>query len=272
MQFINEEKWQIPSSDEDVAAFLANLQKMGLKYTTIRSYLTAIAYVHKVIGDSTEKTSSHLIQATMRGIKNKANAHINKATPITRDILQLLLDSLYKTKFSEYTIKHAKALFLTAYHTCARAGELTVSNIDTHTLKLSDIKQITNNQLKSYKISFNSYKHSRESSHVILNASGGKHCPVVALNEYMSVRNNKVPQLFVNANGTATTIRDFTKLLDVIAKQANVENLTTHSFRRGRATQMHLDNTPEEIIKATGRWRSAAYKGYIAKKRLHLPP
>ena len=123
----------MPVPQHIVAMFIVNLHQRGLKASTIRTYVTAISFVHK-IKQLTDTTAGFLINKTMQEITN-----INKQSsapsrkPITNDLLHQINDTIPYTQPNHYFISLVKALFLLSYYACMRAGEAVMSSHDQHT-------------------------------------------------------------------------------------------------------------------------------------------
>ena len=78
---------------------------------------------------------------------------------------------------------------------------------------------------------------------------------------------------FVKENGrpfkreeVAAALKDAIGRLGLKPKHYN-----THSLRSGHATQLFLNQCPNEVIKRYGRWHSEAYLKYIKTNKLYIP-
>ena len=132
----------MPVPQHIVAMFLVNLHNRGLKAATIRTYITAISFVHK-IKQLQDPTVGFLITKTIQGISNVNKLSSNPSRkPITKDLLHRIIDAVPYTQQNQYYILLVKALFLLSYHACMRAGEAVLSSHDQHTLLLQDVLKV----------------------------------------------------------------------------------------------------------------------------------
>ena len=254
--------------------FLVHLHKQRLRATTIRTYLTAISFVHR-IKNMPDPSHSLLITKTLHGIANLDKLRPSTPLrPITRDILHKLIDAIPAIQPFPYYQALLKALFLLTYHACMRAGEAVVSMHDQHTLSLSDIESTTYNQLPAYNITFRTYKHSHNPAILtLLPASTPQYCPVQSLKEYLRIRGQTPGKLFISCTRQPINRHFFADNLKSALGQLGLPSnqYNTHSFRIGRATQMALEHTPDSVIRTVGRWHSSAYQGYIRPTAIDLP-
>ena len=158
-------------------------------------------------------------------------------------------------------------MFMTLFYAWMRIGEAAVSTNSSHLLKIGDIQfQGPRKHPSSYTVSFNSYKHSRGQPHKmqIKQSSTNSNCPVQALHGYVVARRHKVGPLFQSQDGSAITRSEFESVLQGALSLAGVKGyIRSHSFRAGAATTAAMMGASEEQIRASGRWKSDAYKCYI---------
>ena len=87
-------------------------------------------------------------------------------------------------------------------------------------------------------------------------------CPVSALIRYLAIRGNRPGSLFLFENGRYLTRQHVSSVLRR-SLGASV-NVNTHSLRIGGASALAAVNTPDYVIQLLGRWRSDAFREYIA--------
>ena len=256
-----------------VALFIAHLYSKTLQHTTIRTYISAISFIHKIQGLE-DPTVSFLVSKALQGI-TKMNRHTKTPLlPITKVEMGLILLEIPFATNNIYDQKMYRALFLLTFHACLRAGEVVHSNKKCHTLQLNQIKPEHTSHGLTYSISFETYKHSSGRLPCIqITPTGDKDCPVKILRKFLAIRGEKCGPLFIKENGKPLTRIDFSKFLKDCVELAGLEsdNYNTHSFRIGRATQLAQDNASDATIRSTGRWRSSAYQKYIRPTTFHLP-
>ena len=261
----------MPAELNHICIFMLHLSNLGLSYTTIHTYLSAISFVHK-LQNNPDPTAAFIVNNTLLGIKNLNALCINQWLPITKDILHKLLQSLpFSTSTPhEHSLWHA--IYLLTYHACLRAGEVTLSKNSSNVIQFSQLI-LQRNQWVS--IQFNNFKHSQGRTPLLTIRAQplGTPCPVVALQQYLAIRGSNPGQLFQNSDNSPVTIEQFAANLKNAAIMSSLPHrrYTTHSFRIGKATQMATEGQPEHIIRKAGRWRSKAYQSYIRPDNIPLP-
>ena len=98
-----------------------------------------------------------------------------------------------------------------------------------------------------------------------LGATGKELCPVAAVLSFMVARRNSGGPLFTWRNGCFSTRDKFVKCLRTALGEAGylADKFAGHSFRIGAATTARRCGIQESLIKALGRWDSAAYLYYM---------
>ena len=260
-----------PASPEAVALFTIHLSQKKLAIRTIRTYTSAISYIHK-INNFPDPASSFLVAKTIQGLQNQNTQSVRSPLlPITRVILHQLIDNIPTCCHSTYHRYMWSALFHLCYHGCLRAGEAVVSSTPEHTLKVHQV-QVSQSHIT---INFKSFKHSGDATpSVTIQADPNPaRCPVKALQAYLAVRPQVDGPLFIETNATPIHRTQFTAFLKSVLAGTTLDpdSFNTHSFRIGRATQLAQDNHSQETIRSAGRWKSSAYIRYIRSDNIHLP-
>ena len=263
-----------PASPHSVALFIIHLSQRKLAIRTIRTYTSAISYVHK-LNNQIDPTNSFLVSKAILGLQNQnQQSQRPPLQPITRPILYKLIDCIPACAQSLYYVKMWTALFQLCFHACLRVGEAVQSSSTQHTLQLHQLlvspTQVT--------IAFSSYKHSNQATPSIVIQSHpqgpASRCPVLALTQYLDLRSKESGPLFVDPLGVPLHRSAFCSFLKQVLTAAGLDHnvYNTHSFRIGRATQLAQDNHSSETIRSAGRWKSSAYIGYIRSSNINLPP
>lgn len=259
----------MPALLSQISLFIIHLANTGITTSTIRTYLSAISFVHKM-QNLQDPTTAFIISKTLQGIKNLHTSTSLPRLPITKDILHTLLRTLPYAVPSQQDHTLWRAIFLFTYHACLRAGEVTLSRNPANVLKFHQV--VLHNT--HFTIQFYNYKHSQHATPLLTIQAQppGSPCPVQALRQYISVRGSYPAQLFINTDRTPVTIQQFTIVLRNAVAIASLPNrFTTHSFRVGKATQMASDGQPDHLIRRAGRWKSSAYQGYLRPENVILP-
>lgn len=255
-----------------VALYVASLSREGYAPSTIKLALSAISWYHRMNSVS-DPTSTPLIQRMLIGAKHSAPPP-KKLLPITRPILHDMVTKVDSLALSDYLKRLMKALLLLSYHTCARVGELLVSNNDDHTLKLENTFFKKDSNTTTLRFVFSSFKHNREGTDFLLeSADDPRFCPVRHLIHYLQLRGTDKGYLFISTSGApirrdffACQIQSLAVLLGL-----NKDKYNTHSLRIGRTSDMADEGESEATIRRTGRWNSNAYLGYVRCVSFVLP-
>ncbi|XP_071123182.1 uncharacterized protein [Mytilus edulis] len=189
--------------------------------------------------------------------------------PITIDyhILTRLLDALNLICYSVYETCLFKASFSVAFFGFLRVGEIAKSNFnENHIVKRSNIT-FGNNSGSLYIVVPSSKTDQLGNSVTIVleRYKISSICPVQLMSDYIAMRHKDDGHLFCHANMKTLTRYQFSNILKktLAFLGHNPSEFNTHSLRIGAATQSFLDGLDENSIKLKGRWKSAAYKGYI---------
>ena len=221
-----------------------------------------------------DPTDTLIVSKALQGAKNSGTCSTQQS-PITRPLLHRLIDSLPSCASSVYEQALFKALFLTAYSACLRAGEIVLSNNPQHLLQFHQLHWTDNSDNQTININMSSFKHSNQRTPILTIQPDMDpiYCPVRALFSYRQMRVTSQGPLMRHPSGKPVTRAEFLRFLHKCLSFCGVEptNYGTHSFRIGRATQMASDNVPDSQIRATGRWASNAYRGYIRPSSIILP-
>lgn len=258
-----------PFAQHHILSFILHLSQNNLKSSSIRSYLSAIAFMHKLYSFP-DPTSSYLISRLLKGNENIQKAPTIKLLPITKHLNHALLSNMSNTLPPYETILFS-SVFSLSYFFCLRSSEVTSSNTSSHTLSLDDIC-IDNSNLSKLTISFKSFKHSLEPVSITYKSNGDKHCPLKYLVNFLSVRGNLPGPLFLLENKRPLTRNYYSTVIKQCISNLNQNpaRYNTHSFRIGRATDLALKGVPSSFIKSAGRWNSNAYEKYIRPSKIYV--
>ena len=179
----------MPVPPSTLQLFATHLHQAGYQTSTIRSYMSAISFVHK-ISAYPDPTTDYCLLKLLQGSENSARAVSQKLKPVTASVLHQLVDAVPYCTQVGYLQHLYKSLFLLMFYACLRVGEAVVSNTSAHTLKL---QQVSKTQA-GYLILFNSYKHSNNNDQATVLLSSlneNAYCPVHCLEQYIRIRGSK---------------------------------------------------------------------------------
>ena len=128
----------VPSDINHICLFIIHLANSNLSHATIRTYLTAISFAHKM-ANLVDPTTAFIINKTLQGIRNLHHQPTSQRLPITKTILHSLLQSLPYAVITrnEHILWHA--FYLVTYHACLRAGEITLSKNPANVIQFSQV-------------------------------------------------------------------------------------------------------------------------------------
>lgn len=260
---------KFPYSENLVILYIINLCKQNLKSSTIRSYLTAIACVHKLYS-APDPTSTYLVSRLLKGNEQINKYPTQKLLPINKPLLYRIISVLPKL-LPAYDANLFTSLFLLAYFFCLRSGEIVKSQSSSHTIQLQDLSISHSPPPLALNIQFKSFKHSLEPVSITYQPnSNEKYCPIIALLKYISLRGNQTGPLYISNNNRPLSRHTYASILKLSISSLGISPVryNTHSFRIGRATDLASKGASNQFIKAAGRWRSDAYTKYIRPSKI----
>ena len=262
----------LPATSNLIAAFIIKLSQK-LSPNTIRTYLAAIAFYHKLINEN-NPCAVPFIKDLVKALSKLGPHKSRLRKPIKFKLLKKLLNHL-TTTMPGYNSILFKAALSVQFHGCMRAGEVVVSSSDKHTIKLKQVS-VRHNCLI---ITLKSYKHKNNTRERILlkklPKKLAKFCPVRLVKQYIHIRSSKSnsKSLFLNEdNSPLTRVQLSAALKEALSSVGkNPHKYNTHSLRSGRATQLLDNHCPIDIIRKFGRWHSDAFKNYLQHGLIQLP-
>ena len=243
-----------------VSLYITFLHSCNLQPSTVRSYLSAISFTHKLHGNQ-DPTNCFRIRKLIEAFKRKShNAYDRK--PIKRCLLKKMVRRLKKVTHTEYDRWLFNAIFIIMYHACLRVSEVARSSNSKHTMSFKQMF-IRGGKLV---LCLKSYKHSNQrTSKIVLPACKGCICPVRAYKKYKKLRKRIPGPFFLKENGKAASRNVIAKMLKKVieALSLNPKHFNTHSFRIGKITDLATTGSSSNKIKSAGRFHSNAYLNYI---------
>jgi integrase len=261
----------IPPSLEHLASFIAHCYQINLAASTTRTVISALSFVFQ-LGSCTDLTQHFVIKKMLQGFQ-KAKPSCDPRLPITPEILQKLIQALPYTADSYFSQTLLRAMFILAYCTFLRVGEITKTNSKTHHYLLAKHVSmgIDAEGLGFLDITIPHFKHSNSNAitiHLAQNNRTPLLCPYQALTDFLRLRKHHSPDpppLFSFMDDTPVLRQYFTSQLRLALKfnNLNLAQYQAHSFRIGAATTAAANGYTEIQIQNMGRWKSNAYRKYI---------
>ena len=112
-QSFHSDNLELPISIPSLALFISYLHARKLASSTIKSYLSAISYVHKLKG-LRDPTQAFLINKLLTALSRQGSCDIR--LPISRPVLHELVGSLGHTTLSAFQRTLYSAMFLLAFY------------------------------------------------------------------------------------------------------------------------------------------------------------
>lgn len=239
--------WPVPLSD--LLYFIAFLSLEGLSASSVNTFISAIAHVHKIQNIQETNTNSFLVRKAIEGLRREnGGSNLDIRLPITIDLLDKILSCLHSICSNTYEASLFAAAFSLSFFGLLRVGELTEHNNKSYNkkvLKLQDIL-LQPSQL-CLVIRWSKTDQTGKSVTLSIPSSGGIHCPVMLMRHYLQARpvcSND--HLFIHFNTKSLTRYQFSTILRKALKFLDVPgHLRSHSFRIGGATQLALAGVPD---------------------------
>lgn len=260
----------LPINDIKLALYVARLHQLHLSASTIASRLSAISFIHSVLGFKSE-TSVFLVKKALKGVHRLTSSY-DVRLPITENILLRLLSSLAHFMSNIYERKLFTAIFTLAFYALARIGEL----IPIDASRSSTVLQIEDVTFESHKVgqsrmrvSFCNFKHNvGKKPHLVPVGScedGSFNCPVEAMKSFLAVRGPSSGPLFLSQTGKVLLRSRFDKVVKSSLGFCGLDSsrYKGHSFRIGGASAAAEKGFTDSQIRLLGRWKSDAFKKYI---------
>ena len=261
---------KLPLEVSTVASFIAYLHSLSRHHATIRTILSALSFFHKSQNLS-DPVSNFIMSKIIQGTKRLSHTPTRSVLkPISLNLLERMVEVLPLSVKKSYSVILLQALFLLTYYACLRAGKVVHSTVSDHVVNLHSVKYLSSSTIS---MTFNSYKHSSAVTYLLSSLSPPRACSVQALTNYLKVRERSPGPLFVSAKNSVIKRQHFSKHIKHCIQLLSLSSshYNTHSFRIGRATDLAFRGVPDQVIKATGLWKSSAYRRYIRVAFFEIP-
>jgi hypothetical protein len=273
------EKFSWPLEESVICDFVSYaLLTRQLKQTTVKDYLSSIAFYHKLRNLDSSACSSFIASTMMKGAKNmELYTDITKQTRkiMTYPLLKILSHQIFVSDMSDHDKQVFWTLFTTAFFGSFRFGELVYGNINEFNpredLIWSDIRLEAGSV--TYRLKVTKNKTPLGEYVDLFVQPENKYCPVKAIHRLRDMVNpidlNK--PVFTLSNRSLLTVKAVNdtlfKLLEpLIGGDASL--ITGHSFRAALPSVMAScpDIASQEDIQKWGRWSSDSYLLYTRLK------
>ena len=247
-----------------------------LSYGSIRSYLSAVRFLHISNGHADPLTGRLQLDLLLRGIRKKKPGSQDKRLPITPLILEKIFTVLNKTP-SKFENKLLWAACCLGFFGFLRSGEFTSQSSTynpTWDLSVQDISVDSTDNPSSLQVKIKGSKTDqlRKGVTIVVGRTKSHICPVKSVLAYVACRGFKPGPLFCHLDGSPLTKQQLVSGLRTTLSEAGVEcdKFSGHSFRIGAATTAAAKGVEDSMIQTLGRWKSDSFKRYIRMPRSEL--
>ena len=245
--------------------YLNNFRKLSV--SSIRCYLSGIAFYTKLKFDC-DPTKSYGIKLLLRAFGKRQQTLTTIRKPIGKKLVNKLCEHVLRSNLCTYSKYAYAVMYNLMYNAALRVGELCQSgSANNHIIKYNQI--IFDKQREHITIQFKSYKHSDGATPNLEIKCGRLFWRI--LRKYIALRGDRSGPFACHENNTPFTRVEFVHQLknQLRLLNHNVDHYNTHSFRIGKATDMHTLGASNSQIEKIGRWRTNAFKKYIRPSTIY---
>ena len=267
----------LPVSQSLLCLYVSHLANSGLAYSSIKTYLSAVRYLHIANNLQEPRTlpmpKLDLVERGIRSLKAQ-QPESRPRLPITPTILRQLR-ALWSQKASEYETIMIWAACCTAFFGFFRIGEITEQSTESCSgVEVSDVSVDDLEFPSTIRIHLRRSKTDQfnKGVNIYMGATGDELCPVSALLAYLAVRGKIDGPLFRFKDGRSLTREGFTSTVRSALSALGYDSseYAGHSFRIGAATTAAEQGVEDSTIKMLGRWESSAFLLYVRTPRQSL--
>ncbi len=239
-----------PAAPQTIADYISELADRGLKVSTIRVRLAAIAYAHR-IATLPDPTTAEVVRATVAGIARQHGTRPNKKAPMTLEVLRAMLNA---TPGKDLISIRDRAILILDYGGMFRRSELVA-------LDVSDLSFKTDRLIITVRRSKTDQEGAGLTKHFPL-LRDAQLCPVRAVRAWLRVSRIKSGPLFrpigrwqKEVSSQRLTDKGIVRAIKDAAKRAGLDPdiYSGHSARRGGITSaLQNDALERDLMAQTG--------------------
>ena len=265
-----------PVTQQNLAYFVAYLHREGIAPGTVKSYLAALRHSQIALGLGDPHMGGMVqLEYVIKGLKRVSGPQASRTRlPITPTILRKL-GKAWDGLLSPFDASMLWAAALMCFFGFLRSGEVVIptdSAFDPTThLAYGDVRVDSTVSPTYLEVKLKSSKTDpfRMGATIFLGRTQQDICPVAAVLHYMVLRGKDPGIFFRFEDGKPLTRERLVHKMREGLSRAGIDasKYAGHSFRVGAATTAAQRGVPDWLIKAMGRWQSAAYQVYIRTPR-----
>ena len=211
-QFYHSVSLALPLATPVLALFVSYLHARKLAPSTIKSYLSAIGYVHKLKG-LRDPTRAFIIDKLFTALGRQGSSDIR--LPISSPVLHALAGSLNHNNSSAFHRTIFSTMFLIAFYGFFRISELAAKNANSggSVVQFSDMRFLTHDgNIHMLKITITKFKHNTDKRPFVIlieREDSMPFCPVQAMFNYPSRPSTQAGHLFCHSDTSPITVGQF---------------------------------------------------------------
>ena len=265
----------LPAPEQQLILFTADMSQR-LSFATIRTYLSAVRFLHVSNGYGDPLTGKLQFDLLLRGVRRNKPGSKDKRLPVTPLILEKMYGVLNRDP-SKYENKLLWTACCLGFFGFLRLGEFTSQSSQydpSWHLSIPDIAvdSTTNPTMLQVSIKGSKTDQLRQGVNIIVGRTKSHICPVKSVLAYIACRGFKPGPLFCHRDGSPLTREQLVNNLRTMLAAAGVDyrNFSGQSFRIGAASTAAARGVADSTIQTLGRWKSGSFKRYIQMQRSEL--
>ena len=187
-----------PINVSAICTFIAYMQHKGYSPKTMSTFLSAISYTHKIL-DYMDTTQAFIVSKLIAGAY-RMKPSFDSRFQITVTILNQIACSVNHTTDNIYDRCLYKAMFLFAFNTFARIGELALPG--NHVIQLKDIEFEGEKQNQAVTVTFTNFKLNLHGSphKISFHADPSATSAVISITNFLHKRGSQLGPLFCSVS------------------------------------------------------------------------
>ena len=265
----------LPASEQQLILFAADLSHR-LSSSTVRSYLSAIRFLHVSSGHGDPLAGRLQLDLLSRGIRKSKPAGKDNRLPVTPLVLEKMYGILNRNP-SECESKLLWAACCLGFFGFLRSGEFTAPSRGYDPpwhLSVQDIAVDSTTNPTWLQITINGSKTDqlRQGVNIVVGRTSSHICPVNSVLAYVACRGFGQGPLFRHKDGSPLTREQLVSGMRETLLAAGVEyhRFSGHSFWIGAATAAAARGVADSTIQTLGRWNSESFRHYIRMPKSEL--
>jgi hypothetical protein len=266
-------------SENDLCDFVSYAtEARGLKQATVNSYLSSLAFFHKLRKWDTAPFNSFLVKQMLKGAKNLEfykNMTKEARKAMTFPLLKILSHEISLTIWSEIRKQVIWTAMTVAFFGSFRLGEILAPSqtrfVKEETLLWRDVN--LSEEVVTITIKIPKSKDPRGEYIDLFSLPDKRYCPVLALKKLknMRVKTDDISPVFSFSDSSHLTphmLTDTVRSLLTPHLGDDANQYSGHSFRAGLPSALAAcpEASSEEAIKSWGRWSSESFRLYTRLK------